>query len=42
MTDKACGHFGPCALRQLAYFEIGESFCFDSLHGLYYGVFVSI
>jgi len=28
-------------LRQLTYFEIGDSFCFDSLHGLYAGVFVS-
>ena len=40
--DKACGHLGHCALRELRYFEIGESFCFDSLHGLYAGVFVSI
>ncbi|CAF3879337.1 unnamed protein product, partial [Rotaria sp. Silwood1] len=37
--DRACGHAGPCALRQLTYFEIGNSFCFDSLHGLYAGVF---
>ncbi|CAM4781977.1 unnamed protein product [Rotaria magnacalcarata] len=37
--DRACGHAGPCALRQLTYFEIGSSFCFDSLHGLYAGVF---
>ncbi|CAM4985118.1 unnamed protein product [Rotaria socialis] len=37
--DRACGHAGPCALRQLSYFEIGSSFCFDSLHGLYAGVF---
>ncbi|CAM4840057.1 unnamed protein product [Rotaria magnacalcarata] len=40
MKDKACGHLGHCALRNLTYFEIGESFCFDSLHGLYTGVFV--
>ena len=39
--DKACGHAGRCALRQLTYFQIGDSFCFDSLHGLYAGVFVS-
>ncbi|CAF1515125.1 unnamed protein product [Adineta ricciae] len=37
--DRVCGHAGPCALRQLTYFEIGNSFCYDSLHGLYAGVF---
>ncbi|CAF1376494.1 unnamed protein product [Rotaria sordida] len=37
--DKARGHRGPCALRELQYFEIGQSFCYDSLHGLYRGVF---
>ncbi|CAF4796254.1 unnamed protein product, partial [Rotaria magnacalcarata] len=41
MQDKACGHLGYCALRELTYFEIGESFCFDSLHGLYAGAFAS-
>ncbi|CAF1050950.1 unnamed protein product [Rotaria sordida] len=39
--DKARGHRGPCALRELQYFEIGQSFCYDSLHGLYRGVFES-
>ncbi|CAF1681668.1 unnamed protein product [Rotaria sp. Silwood1] len=39
MKDKACGQLGYCALRELTYFEIGESFCFDSLHGLYAGTF---
>ncbi|CAF3250418.1 unnamed protein product, partial [Rotaria sp. Silwood2] len=41
MKDKACGQLGYCALRELTYFEIGESFCFDSLHWLYAGTFVS-
>ncbi|CAF1422199.1 unnamed protein product [Rotaria sordida] len=39
--DKACGQLGYCALRELTYFEIGESFCFDSLHGLYAGTFAA-
>ncbi|CAF1208606.1 unnamed protein product [Adineta steineri] len=37
--DKTCGHAGLCVLRELTYFDIGESFWFDSLHGLYSGVF---
>ncbi|CAF1459034.1 unnamed protein product [Rotaria sp. Silwood1] len=41
MKDKACGQLGYCALRELTYFEIGESFCFDSLHGLYAGTFAA-
>lgn len=41
MKDKSYGHLGHCPLRDLTYFEIRESFCFDSLHELYGGVFVS-
>jgi hypothetical protein len=36
------GHLGECHLRNLRYFDVGQSFVFDTLHNLYRGTFVSI
>ncbi|CAF1462164.1 unnamed protein product [Rotaria sordida] len=38
-NDAAKGHVGPCALRRLRFFEMGQSFLIDSLHNLYSGAF---
>ncbi|CAF2786794.1 unnamed protein product [Rotaria sp. Silwood2] len=38
-NDLSCGQMGSCSLRQLKYFQIGKSFCSDSLHNIYSGVF---
>ncbi|CAF4872340.1 unnamed protein product, partial [Rotaria sp. Silwood1] len=38
-NDKAKGHVGPCALRRLRFFDMGQSFLIDSLHNLYSGAF---
>ena len=38
----AKGIRGPCALRPLAYFDVGSCFLIDSLHNVYLGAFVSI
>lgn len=35
------GAAGPCILRSLSHFDVGQSFMFDSLHNLYLGLFVS-
>ena len=32
---------GPCVLRSLSMFDVGQSFLFDSLHNFYLGLFVS-
>lgn len=34
------GATGPCILRSLSYFDVGQCFMFDSLHNLYLGLFV--
>ncbi|CAF4743652.1 unnamed protein product, partial [Rotaria sp. Silwood2] len=38
-NDEAKGHVGPCALRRLRFFDMGQSFLTDSLHNLYSGTF---
>lgn len=35
------GATGPCILRSLSHFDVGQSFMFDSLHNLYLGLFIS-
>lgn len=42
LRDFMRGHLGECHLRDLRYFDIGQSFAFDTLHNLYRGTFVSI
>ena len=42
LRDFMYGHLGECHLRNLRYFDIGQSFAFDTLHNLYRGTFVSI
>ncbi|CAF4953779.1 unnamed protein product, partial [Rotaria sp. Silwood1] len=41
-NDEANGHFGPCALRRLRLFNMGQSFLTDSLHNLYSGIFLKL
>ncbi|CAF4452560.1 unnamed protein product [Rotaria magnacalcarata] len=41
-NDHAYGQQGPCLLRDLSYFNIGQSCVADSLHNVYAGTFVSI
>ncbi|CAF4054963.1 unnamed protein product [Rotaria sordida] len=38
-ADPACGQRGQCVLRDLSYFNIGQSFTSDSLHNIYSGIF---
>ena len=42
LRDFMHGHLGECHLRSLRYFDVGQSFVFDTLHNLYRGTFVSI
>ena len=41
LRDQMRGHVGVCILRDLTYFDIGNSFLSDSLHNIYHGVMVS-
>ncbi|CAF3312504.1 unnamed protein product [Rotaria socialis] len=41
-NDHACGQQGPCLLRDLSYFNVGQSCVADSLRNVYAGTFVSI
>ncbi|CAF3279430.1 unnamed protein product [Rotaria sp. Silwood2] len=41
-NDEAKGHVGPCALRRLRFFDMGQSFLTDSLHNLYSGTFLKL
>ncbi|CAF5048697.1 unnamed protein product, partial [Rotaria sp. Silwood1] len=36
---EAKGHVGPCSLRRLRFFDMGQPFLTDSLHNLYSGTF---
>ena len=38
--DQRKGYLGPCALRSLKYFDVGQSFIADSLHNVYAGAMV--
>ncbi|CAF4644078.1 unnamed protein product [Rotaria socialis] len=38
-NDHACGQQGPCLLRDLSYFNVGQSCVADSLHNVYAGTF---
>ena len=38
--DSAYGQQGPCLLRDLIHFNIGQSCATDSLHNIYGGTFV--
>jgi hypothetical protein len=42
LRDFMHGYLGECHLRDLRYFDVGQSFLFDTLHNLYRGTFVSI
>lgn len=39
--DYMHGYLGKCCLRDLQYFDVGQSFAFDTLHNLYRGTFVN-
>ncbi|CAF3617238.1 unnamed protein product [Rotaria sp. Silwood1] len=38
-TESQMGLKGPCCLRELKYFDFGQSFVVDSLHNIYLGAF---
>ncbi|CAF3847057.1 unnamed protein product [Rotaria sp. Silwood1] len=40
LRDFMHGYLGECHLRNLRYFDVGQSFAFDTLHNLYRGTFV--
>ncbi|CAF2104475.1 unnamed protein product [Rotaria magnacalcarata] len=42
LRDFMYGHLGECHLRSLRYFDIGQSFAFDTLHNLYRGTFMRL
>ena len=39
--NEVKGVKGPCILRKLRKFDVGQSFLVDSLHNIYLGLFVS-
>ena len=40
--NEVKGVKGPCVLRKLPKFDVGQSFLVDSLHNVYLGLFVSL
>ncbi|CAF4840678.1 unnamed protein product [Rotaria sp. Silwood1] len=41
-TESQMGLKGPCCLRELKYFDFGQSFVVDSLHNIYLGAFKKV